>query len=210
MYIHTIATGGFLVNTYIVSLEPSGDCIIIDPGSDYVSIHAVLEQYNLTPTAILLTHGHFDHITSLNDLVRHTSIAVYIHEKDGDMLTDARLNLSTFFGFPAVKSKAAAHLVQDNDQLHVAGLDIQVLHTPGHSMGSVVYRIGDTAFTGDTLFQGSIGRTDFQGADTQLIQRSLQRLVRELPADTQILSGHGGASTMAEERRNNIYLSSLQ
>jgi len=205
MNVITIQTGDFLVNTYLIHQETSKDCIIIDPGGSFNKIVRIAEEYGLLPNAVLLTHGHFDHFGALKQVVDKYSAKVYIHAYDADMLIKAEKNLSAFFGKEVV-CDSADFLLRDNQELEICGIKTKVLHTPGHSPGGVTFLMDGVAFTGDTLFNMSIGRTDFLGCDMALMRKSLDRLKKEIPKDYKIFSGHGNESTFEYELENNPYL----
>jgi len=206
MNIITIQTGELYVNTYVVHDETGKECIIIDPGGSFLKIKRIIDEYRLIPKAILLTHGHFDHIGAVEKLNSEYDAPVYIHRLDADMLIDSKKNLSAFLFKQETSSKAADFLLEDNQKLDISGIDITVLHTPGHSPGGVVFLIDGVAFTGDTLFKMSIGRADFIGCDSALLDQSLKLLKKDIPKDYKIFPGHGVESTFEDELKSNPYL----
>ena len=193
MELKTFPIGSLQTNCYMVWEDGSDTCILIDPGYEP---ELLLEQVRLqrkTLEAILLTHGHFDHVGGVKQIAAETGCKVYIcaeeikqplRYSDGLHYTDT---------------------VAEGDVLHLAGLTLQVLHTPGHTPGCVCYLCGDTLFSGDTLFAGTCGRTDLPGGDFKAIQSSLQRLAA-LEGDLRVLPGHGMASALDIERRYNPYM----
>ena len=193
MEIKTMPIGSLQTNCYMVWEDGSDTCILIDPGYEP---ELLLEQVRLqrkTLEAILLTHGHFDHVGGVKQIAAETGCKVYIcaeelkqplRYSDGLHYTDT---------------------VAEGDVLELAGLTLQVLHTPGHTPGCVCYLCGDTLFSGDTLFAGTCGRTDLPGGDFKAIQASLQRLAA-LEGDLRVLPGHGMASSLDIERRYNPYM----
>ena len=193
MTIHTI-TGGLLgVNCYAVETEKG--CVIFDPG---VPMDQVLQKIgDISITAVLITHAHVDHVLFLEQY-RQKGIPSYIHEKDNAALSTPFINLSSELGDEMV-FPSADHLVREGDLLSLAGLDIEVMHTPGHTLGSVCYRIGDTLISGDTLFQHSYGRTDFPGGSLTDMTASLKRL-KALPGNIRVYPGHGAPTSIAEEQ----------
>lgn len=192
LHIHTLTLGLFQVNCYIVCKEGSDRCVVIDPGYDAKKILAFLEEKTLHLDAILLTHGHFDHVGAVKDLAADTDCKVFVHELEHTMphtITAGKLYATDGYA----------------DQISVAGMDISVLHTPGHTPGSVCLIIEDAMFSGDTLFAGSCGRTDLPGGDWATIQNSLRSL-KELCADYRVFPGHGESTTLIQEKQLNPYM----
>ena len=194
MEITVLTLGGYMTNCYILRQEASSKCLIIDPGYEAGRILSVLQQKQLEPEAILLTHGHFDHVGAVQDLAAETDCDVYIAEADlslPPMITNGKLYYT--------------HTYPASGTLNLAGLAIRVLPTPGHTPGSVCLLVEDTMFSGDTLFQGSCGRTDLPGGSWEQIVASLKTLAA-LPGDYRVLPGHGGKTTLDRERQSNPYL----
>lgn len=192
--IHALTLGDYQTNCYIVHDDSVQTCCLIDPGYAPEQILRKLDSLGLTPEAILLTHGHFDHVGAVRELASETGCDVYIHPEDlsmPPMMTAGPLYYT--------------HTYTEGTRLHLAGLDFQVLHTPGHTPGSVCLLTGDTLFSGDTLFAGSCGRTDLPGGSWEAITRSLHRLAA-LEGNYWILPGHGGSTTLRDEKRYNPYL----
>lgn len=187
--------GEMQANAYIVYQPGTGDAVVIDPGAEPDLIHIALDGRRAA--AIMLTHGHVDHIGAVAAL-RGPQTPVYIHKKDAQMLTNPNLSLAAMVG--AMGNQGDADAMLEEGPLMLAGLPFEVLHTPGHTPGSVCLRIGDTLFTGDTLFRAGVGRTDFPGGDDAALARSIDRLMR-LDADTRVYPGHGRATTIGDERR---------
>lgn len=194
MEITTLTLGDYMTNCYIVRQESSQKCLIIDPGYEAGRILKLLEEKNLQPEAILLTHGHFDHVGGVRELFSETDCDVYISEADlslPPMITNGRL----FY----------THTYPSDGALNLAGLNLRVLPTPGHTPGSVCLLAEDTLFSGDTLFRGSCGRTDFPGGSWEQISASLKTLAA-LPGDYRVLPGHGEETNLEWERKHNPYL----
>lgn len=194
MEITVLTLGGYMTNCYILRQEASSKCLIIDPGYEAGRILSVLQQKQLEPEAILLTHGHFDHVGAVQDLAAETDCDVYIAEADlslPPMITNGKLYYT--------------HTYPASGTLNLAGLAVRVLPTPGHTPGSVCLLVEDTMFSGDTLFQGSCGRTDLPGGSWEQIAASLKTLAA-LPGDYRVLPGHGGETTLDRERQSNPYL----
>lgn len=207
MQVVTIEIGAMGENCYIVSSE-QGNVVVIDPGGDVEQILRKAEENGWKIQKILLTHGHFDHVSGVKALKDATGAEIYIHSADREMLTDPQENLAALFGMEYLPVFADT-VVSEGDRIALDELSFTVLHTPGHTSGSVCYLAERTLFSGDTLFAGSIGRTDFpNGSDLQL-SRSLQRLAA-LEGDYTVLSGHGEKTTLNWERTNNPYLQMLR
>lgn len=189
-------------NSYI--LASAGKAAVIDaaaPGE----IIAALEKNKLQPVYLILTHGHFDHIPGVDQIRRRfPGIRVLIHPDDIDKLADAEKNLSTMFG-TKVELKAEAEPLKEWAHLKLGRVSFEVIATPGHSAGSVSMQVGDILFTGDTLFKGSVGRTDFPGSSPEAMAVSLQKL-KALPDQSRVLPGHGGPTTLGEEKKSNPFL----
>ncbi|MBQ8092310.1 MAG: MBL fold metallo-hydrolase [Clostridia bacterium] len=188
-------TGGLLdVNTYI--LESDGGCLIVDPGTGFAHIQETTSGKPIQ--AVLLTHGHIDHIIGLGPFIEQ-KIPIYIHEKDREMLSDPEKNLSVEFG-RGITFDVDVHVLRDGEHLQLIGEDIEVISTPGHTPGSVCFRTGNILISGDTLFAGSYGRTDFPGGSMRQMVDSLCRL-KALPGETLVYPGHGRTTTIAWEQR---------
>jgi len=213
-------TGGFQANCYVVAVEAGGPCVIVDPGQDAVEpITETLREHRLDPVAVLLTHGHFDHTFSVAPVCDGNDVPAWIHPEDREMLADPLKGLSreavAFFGgrLELREPREVRELV-DGARLDLAGLTMTVDHTPGHTRGSVVFRSdtddgGRVMFAGDTLFAGSIGRTDLPGGDHATMLRTLAHKVLTLDDDTVVLPGHGPATTIGRERATNPFLTGI-
>lgn len=193
-------------NVYIVWDQNTKQAVIIDPGFDDQNILDIINDLDLKVEKILLTHGHFDHIGGLQKLLDLTDAEVYISEKDSDFLKDPNLNLSIQAGFPAISIDTPVIKVKNGDKIELLpDLDVTVLETPGHTPGSICF-VGDhMIFSGDVLFEGSIGRTDFPGGSIEEMSESLGKLL-QFNDNTVILPGHGPATTIARERKYNPFL----
>ena len=197
--------GGYASNCYLIFDRLTGEGAVVDPSSDLDAVMVAAGRVGASVTKILLTHGHFDHILNLKPLRETTGAPVYVHADDAACLTDARRSLFLSFLGRNVTFLPAEHLLRDGDTVAVGSETVTVLHTPGHTSGSVVYAFGGALLTGDTLFAGSVGRTDLLGGDSDALERSLCRLM-ELPDDTVIYPGHGGRSTIGHEKSTNPFL----
>ncbi len=203
MKITTLHLGSLGTNCYLV---PSGEnrCIIIDIGDGAAKLRETLESRSLTPEAILLTHGHYDHVGGVEEIRSHYQIPVYIHTADEKCLRSGQANLAYQLTDKAFIPVKEYQTVQDGDVLHIGSLEITVIHTPGHTPGGVCYQIGDALFTGDTLFAGGIGRIDL-GGNAQEMRASLERL-SNLCGDYEVYPGHMGSSSLDFEREHNPYM----
>jgi glyoxylase-like metal-dependent hydrolase (beta-lactamase superfamily II) len=215
--------GAFAANCYLVAPAPGEECVIIDPGQDAQrGIEELLDRYRLKPIAVLLTHGHIDHMWSVAPVCGAKGIAAYIHPDDREMLSDPAKGMSLlakqqFLGGMTFSEPDDVKELADGEVATLAGLDFRIGHTPGHTPGSVTFRSIaegpgpdlDALFTGDLLFAGSIGRTDLPGGDHTAILESLSRTLT-LPDETIVLPGHGPQTTIGDERRTNPFLTGLK
>jgi hydroxyacylglutathione hydrolase len=207
--------GSFAANCYIVAPGRGEECLIIDPGQDAKSgIDDVIARYGLRPVAALATHGHLDHIWSVAPVCGARDIPAYIHPADRGLLTDPAKGFSLtagqqlFAGLTFSEPDDVRELT-DGMTLELAGVSLVVDHAPGHTPGSVAFRLPETIFTGDLLFAGSIGRTDLPGGDYQTILDSLARVCLPLSDETAVLAGHGPQTTIGAERATNPFLAGL-
>jgi hydroxyacylglutathione hydrolase len=214
--------GSFAANCYLVATEPGAECLIIDPGQDAEQgIAEIIERYRLRPVAVLATHGHIDHIWSVAPVCGARDIPAFIHPADRALLSDPAKGLplapgQQLFGGITFSEPDDVRELTDGMTLQLGGVDLVVDHAPGHTPGSVTFRLAQTdgpeagtIFTGDLLFAGSIGRTDLPGGDYETILTSLARVCLPLPDETAVLSGHGPATTIGAERASNPFLAGL-
>jgi hydroxyacylglutathione hydrolase len=205
------AVGLLSANCYVVNCKDTSEAAVIDPGfgstSEADEIIAYITRNNLDLKFIIDTHGHPDHTCGNQALKDKFSVPICIHENDAYMLGESGRETARYFGFDSV-SPPADMLLHEGGYVKFGDVTLRVVHTPGHSLGSVVL-LGETeVFTGDTLFAGSIGRTDFPGSSDPEMQRSLRKLLR-LPDYFVVYPGHGPATTMGEEKRVNPFLQGL-
>lgn len=205
--IRSYVLGPFETNAYLLTNEKTGESIVIDPGMEPAPLLAALEGKKVA--AILITHAHLDHIGGLNQVRELTKAPVYIHALEKDWLTDPQLNGSARFGFSPISCQPAEHELSDGMKLTIAGLEIQVLHTPGHSPGSCSFVIGEHCFGGDVLFAQSIGRTDLPGGDYETLMISIQDKLFELDDETIVYPGHGPKTTIEMEKTYNPYVTGM-
>lgn len=198
------------VFAYLVGDTATGDALVIDPAANIDGILAHAEKNNLNVQYIINTHGHVDHISGNTEMKGKTGAKIVIHESDAEMLTSTPAMILRMFG--AKQSPAADIAVRDGDRISVGGVTLKVLHTPGHSPGSMSLFTDGYVFTGDTLFVGGVGRTDLPGGSGRVMARSIQEKLCTLPDDTKVLPGHnyGGTptSTIGQEKKFNPFLRS--
>lgn len=200
MQIKYLPVGPYGTNCYFLCDETAGVSAVIDPGGHPEQIQKVLEQLSCRPCAVFLTHGHYDHTGAVAELLeRYPGTPVYIHRNDYEGVDTKLFPLSTQVPAQAVT------FYGEGDRLPVGSAQVEVLHTPGHSEGSVTLRCGSALFCGDTLFAGSCGRTDFDGGSMTKMMASLKRL-GQLEGDLDVLPGHMETSTLDRERKTNPYL----
>lgn len=205
MLIRMLVVGDLATNCYIVGCEETHEGIIIDPGGDADLILQEVDRLGLRILQIVNTHGHFDHTLANGAVKEATGASLAIHPADAHMLTNPLKSLSFWVG--SIRPGPAADvLLNDGDVVRFGKIELKVLHTPGHSPGSISLVTLGTVFTGDALFQGSIGRTDFPGGNYRQLIHSIRTRLLTLPDDTVAYTGHGPATTIGEERRFNPFL----
>jgi hydroxyacylglutathione hydrolase len=208
--VRTFTVGPVQENCHIARRDGSDQAIVIDPGEEAPRLLEAIEALELNVAAILLTHTHFDHVGAVAPLARATGADVWCPELEVRVLADI-MRYVPWPGFGPFDSYDADHTVAGGEQLELAGFEIDVLFTPGHSPGHVTYSIPaeQAIFSGDVLFQGSIGRTDLPGGDHATLMQSLATLVEALPGETVVYPGHMGNTTIGRERATNPFLAQL-
>jgi len=204
--IKTLVVSPFEENCYLVWEPEHHNGVIIDPGDEDELIVSQVEKNGFEPQAILLTHGHGDHIGAVKPLKEKYDIPIYIGKEDAPMLQSPSENVSAVFGYEIV-CPPADHLVSDGDVIGFGKMKFTVIDTPGHSKGGVCYHIDRFLFCGDTLFKNSVGGTDLPGGDYETLIASIDKKLLPLPDDLICFPGHGPATTIGEERRNNPFIS---
>lgn len=205
MLIERIPAGVYAANCYVITCEETGKAAIIDPGGDAKDILKFIENQQLELSFILLTHGHGDHIGGVADILSLKKVPVYIHREDAYLLADADKNLSSFMSGPKIEVEAD-RLLEDQEIIELGKLKLKILHTPGHTLGSICIFVEDVVFTGDTLFANSIGRTDLEGGSFKSIIQSILLKLFTLPDETKVMPGHGPASTISIEKLTNPFV----
>lgn len=221
MFVAGFPAGSFAANCYLVATAAGEECVIVDPGQDAMpGIEEIVREHRLKPVAVVLTHGHLDHVWSVAPVCGARDVPAFIHPADRELLTDPAKGLSLgtgqeLFGGLELTEPDDVRELSDGAELQLAGLSFTVDHAPGHTPGSVTFRlppsgdVPDVIFTGDLLFAGSIGRTDLPGGSTEQIMRSLTEVCLPLPDHTAVLPGHGPQTTIGRERTANPYLAGL-
>jgi hydroxyacylglutathione hydrolase len=207
--IQCLPLGPLQANCYLLA-DAGGRAAIIDPGGDPEEIFSVIEREGWTPVAVIDTHSHIDHVAANRPVVERYRVPLLIHRLGASGLRDPELNLS-LLGLGRLDSPPADRELDDGDEIPVGDLTLKVISTPGHSPGSIslLLEVGEgpaVIFTGDTLFAGGVGRTDFPGGSLDRLIVSIRDRLLVFPDDTVILPGHGGSSTIGEERRGNFFI----
>jgi hydroxyacylglutathione hydrolase len=210
MDVRTFTVGPVQENCHIARRDGADQAIVIDPGDEPDRLLEAIDALGVEVAAILLTHTHFDHVGAVAPLARATGAEVWCPELEVEVLADI-MRFVPWPGFGPFESYAADHTVAGGERLELAGMEIDVLFTPGHSPGHVSYAIGaeQAIFSGDVLFAGSVGRTDLPGGDPATLMRTLGALVEALPEETVVYPGHMGTTTIGRERATNPFLAQL-
>lgn len=204
MNLMRLVLGALETNCYLVWSD-SGEGIVIDPADEPEKILLAVQQENISVTAVVLTHVHFDHMLAAEAVCAATGAPLYIGAEDEDALSNPQRNLSGWFQIGQDITLKEAHLLHEGDVLSFGNETLTVFETPGHTPGCICLHSAEVLFSGDTLFQNSIGRLDFPGGDEKAMFHSLQRLL-DLPESTKVYSGHGSATTIGNEKKYNPFL----
>lgn len=207
MEVRGLTVGMLQENCFIARAEGSETVVVVDPGDEAARILATVQEMGARVEAILLTHTHFDHVGAVAEIARTTGAPVTCPELETQVLAD--INSYTFPGFGPYESYDADATVAGGETLHLAGLDLEVVFTPGHSPGHVTYAASGGLFSGDVLFQSSVGRTDLPGGDWPTLARSIATLLERFPDETTVFPGHMGVTTLGQERATNPFLAEL-
>lgn len=205
MIFEAMAVGVYYANCYIVGSDSTKEAAIIDPGAEFSRIDKKISELGLTPKIIILTHAHGDHIGAVKDFVDKYGTKVYIHKDDAAALIDGARNLSKTLAGKSVSIKPDVEL-KDGDVIKLGDLNFEIIHTPGHTKGGICIKVGNIMMTGDTLFNKSIGRTDFPGGSFDEIIKSIQEKIFKYDDDTIIYPGHNSPSTIKSERTGNPFV----
>lgn len=200
MILETLTVGAFATNCYVLGCEKTRIGAIIDPGAEPASIIDTARKKELEIRYIINTHGHMDHILANEDLRKTFSCSLCIHEKDAEMLEDPGLNLS------GIKFPPADKKLKEGEKIELGNLSLLILHTPGHTPGGISIVVDKNVFTGDALFAGGVGRTDFPGGDHNLLIKSINEKLLTLPDDFTVYPGHGTISKIGVEKKENPFL----
>jgi hydroxyacylglutathione hydrolase len=200
-----VVVGPLETNCYLAYCDETLECGVIDPGAEPDLIFPVIVEAGLKPVVILNTHGHIDHVGANRDIKEKFGIPLWIHALDSPLLeNNQQFELSLFLGAQA--SPPADRLLQDGESVEIGRCRLEVIHTPGHTPGSVGFFGNDILFSGDTLFNGGVGRTDLPGGSTRDLEISIREKILTLPSGTVVLPGHGPWTTIGEERESNPFL----
>jgi hydroxyacylglutathione hydrolase len=210
MDVRMFTVGPVAENTYILRRDGSDRALIVDPGDEAEKLLAAIDQLGVTLDGILLTHTHFDHVGAVAPVARATGAEVWVPEIEKFVLEDIN-SFVPWPGFGPFESYDAEHTLKGGEKLELAGYEIDVLFTPGHSPGHVTFSIPDeqAIFSGDVLFEGSVGRVDLPGGDWGTLLESIRMLVETLPPETAVHPGHMGLTTLGAERAGNPFLAEL-
>lgn len=199
--LYNLRVGIMDTNCYIFADDKTKETMVIDPGEDADEILKTIKENDLNVKFIILTHGHWDHIGALGELKKQTGALVLIHTMDAESLKDSNMNLSCLFGVDK-NTVSADRLLNDGDEITLGESKVQVIHTPGHTLGGICLKIGNILFSGDTLFNGTIGRTDLYGGDYNTLINSIKMKLFTLDEEVEVYPGHGMKTTIGKEKNS--------
>lgn len=205
MIFEAMAVGSYYANCYIAGSDSTKEAAIIDPGADFSRIENKVKELGLTPQIIILTHAHGDHIGAVKDFVDKYGTRVYIHKEDAEMLKDSNKNFSKILTGKSMEIIPDVEL-EDKDEIKLGDLKFEIIHTPGHTRGGICIKVGNLMMTGDTLFNKSIGRTDFPDGSFDEIIKSIKEKIFKYDDDTIIYPGHNSPSTIKSEKIGNPFV----
>ncbi len=205
MILEKITVGSYMSNCYIVGCEETKEAAVIDPGADFKKIYETIEELNVKIKFVILTHAHGDHIGALNEVIKKYNVPVYVHEDEVDMLQDANKNLSRMMFRKEIKVEPQK-LLKDGEIIELGNLEMEIIHTPGHTKGSISIKVENIILTGDTLFNGSIGRTDFLGGSFEDIISSIKTKIFKYDDEVIVYPGHNSPTTIGNERKTNPFV----
>jgi len=206
--VRMFTVGPVAENSFLFRQDGSTEAIIVDPGDESPKLLGAIDELGLDLQAILLTHTHFDHVGAVAPVAKATGAPVYCPKLEVPVLQDI-MSFVPWPGFGPFESWDPEETVEGGEQLQLAGFDIDVIFTPGHSPGHVTYAVEDALFSGDVLFEGSVGRTDLPGGDWAVLSRSIESLLDRYPDEQRVFPGHMGLTTLGRERATNPFLQEL-
>lgn len=207
MIFEAMAVGSYMSNCYIVGSDKTKEAAIIDPGAEFSKIDSKIIELGVTPKMILLTHAHGDHIGAVLELIDKYNIPVYIHEDDAKALVDSNINLTKVLFRKEVTINPDVKL-KDGDRITLGDLEFEIIHTPGHTPGGISIKVENIMMTGDTLFNHSIGRTDFPGGSFDQIIDSIRNKIFKYDDETIVYPGHNSPTTIESEKIGNPFMMS--
>jgi len=205
MIFEAMTVGSYMSNCYIVGSDKTKEAAIIDPGAEFLRIDSKIIELGVTPKMIILTHAHGDHIGAVLELIDKYNIPVYIHEDDAEALVDSSINLTKVLFRKEVTINPDVKL-KDGDKIMLSDLEFEIIHTPGHTPGGICIKVQNIMMTGDTLFNKSIGRTDFPGGSFDQIISSIKDKIFKYDDDTIVYPGHNSPTTIKSEKMGNPFV----